>query len=93
MQLFINKISLTQFNSKRLQIPRLQLIAAQILPNLAQNIKKLTIQNIRSFNAWSSSSIVLHLSNDKGEYKGFLSSPVATIGEKNYHFTKNDVFY
>ena len=58
-----------------LTIPRLELIAAQMSANLAQNIKN-TLNNeiVRNFYAWSESTVVLHWLKDKGEYKVFVSN-------------------
>ena len=51
-----------------LTITRLELIAAQMSANLAQNIKNaINNQNVRNFYSWSDSTGVLHWLKDKGD--------------------------
>ena len=77
--------SKTRLAKRNLTIPRLELTAAQISANLAQNIKNtLNNQNARNFYAWSDSTLVLHWLRYKGEYKVFHSDQVAKIREHSY---------
>ena len=86
-----NKISQGLITSKsrlakrNLTIPRLELIVAQMSPNLSQNIKNaLNNQTVRNFYAWSDSIVVLHWLKDKREYKVFVSNRVAKVREHSY---------
>ena len=77
--------SKSRLAKKNLSIPRLELIAAQMTSNLANNIKNaLVSQNIRNFVAWSDSTVVLHWLRDSGEYKVFVSNRVGKIKQHDY---------
>ena len=63
-------ISKSRLAKRNLTIPRLELIAAKMSPNLAQNIKNvLNNQNVRNVYAWSDSTVALNWLKYKGEYK------------------------
>ena len=77
--------SKSRLAKKNLTIPRLELIAAHMSSNLAENIKNaLSSQNIRKFTAWSDSTVVLQWLRDLGEYKVFVSNRVAKIRKHDY---------
>ena len=77
--------SKSRLAKRNLTIPRLELIAAQMSPNLSQNIKNaLNNQTVRNFYAWSDSIVVLHWLKDKREYKVFMSNRVAKVREHSY---------
>ena len=70
---------------KKLSRPRLELVVAHMLANLAENAKtclsKLSVKNIY---AWSDSTTVLHWLKDNGEYKTFVSNWVSKIKGKRF---------
>ena len=65
-------------------IPRLELAAAQMVANLAENIRTyLPNHNIREVHGWSDSTVVLHWLRDSGCYKQFVHNRVSYINLKS----------
>ena len=51
----------SRLSKKQITIPRLELVAAQMVANLAENIRtSLPNHNIREVHGWSDSTVVLH---------------------------------
>ena len=65
-------------------IPRLELVAAQMVANLAENIRtSLPNHNIREVHGWSDSTVVLHWLQGNGSYKQFVHNRVSYINSKS----------
>ena len=61
-------------------IPRLELVATQMVENLAENIRtSLPSQNIREVHGWSDSAVILHWLQGNRSYKQFVHSRVSYI--------------
>ena len=70
---------------KNLSIPRLELVAAHMSANLAENIKIcLSKLNIREIYPWSDSTTVLHWLKDNGEHKIFVSKRGSKIKGRSF---------
>ena len=65
-------------------IPRLKLVAAQTVANLAENIKiSLPNDNIREVHGWSDSTVVLHWLQGNESYKQFVHNRLSYINLKS----------
>ena len=75
--LITNKSSLAR---KNLSIPLLELVAAHVSENLAENLKTcLNKLSVRKMYPWLHSTTVLYWLKDNGEYKTFVSYRVCKI--------------
>ena len=90
-----NKVSQGLITSKsrlakrNLTIPRLELIAAQILANLSQNIKNaLNNQNVKKFYVWSDSTVVLQWLKEK-DCRNWPEQPDITSNDESEIEKKN----
>ena len=64
-------------SKKQMIIPRLELVAAQMVANLAENIRtSLPNHNIREVHGWSDSTVVLDWLQDNGSYKQFVHNSI-----------------
>ena len=76
--------SKSRLSKKQITIPRLELVAAQMVANLAENIKtSLPNHNIREVHGWSDSTAVLHWLQENESYKQFAHNRVSCINSKS----------
>ena len=67
----------SRLSTKQMTIPRLKLVAAQIVANLTENIRtSLPNYNIRKVHGWSGSTAVLHWVQGNGSYKQFVHKSI-----------------
>ena len=63
--------------------PRPKLVAAQMVANLAENIRRsLPNHNIREVHGWSDSTVVLYWMQGNGSYKQFVCNRVSYTNSK-----------
>ena len=75
----------SRLTKKNLSIPRLELVAAHISANLAENVRAcLNKLSVREVYAWSDSTTVLHWVKDNREYITSGSNRVSKIKGKSF---------
>ena len=76
--------SKSRLSKKQMTIPRLELVAAQMVANLAENIRtSLQNHNIREVYGWSDSTVVLHWLQGNESYKQFVHNRAPYINSKS----------
>ena len=77
--------SKSRLAKQKLSIPRLELVAAHMTANLADNIKTaLTNLNFRNVFGWTDSTVVLHWLEKNGNYNQFVNNRADKIKGKDY---------
>ena len=75
--------SKSRFSKKQLSKPRLELVAAKMVANLAKKVGKPSPNNnIRKVYGWSVSTVVLHGLQSNGSYKQFVHNRVKYVNSK-----------
>ena len=75
----------SRLSKNNLTIPRLELVAMHMTPNLCKNIKySLEKQPVRKFYGWTDSSVALPWSRGSGTYKQVVSNRVNIIRENAF---------
>ena len=78
--------SKSRLSKKQLTMPTLELVAAQMVANLANNMQNsLPNYNIREVYEWSDRTVVLHWLQGNRTYKQFVHNRVKYINSKDAH--------
>ena len=85
--------SKSRLSKKQKTIPRLELVAAQTVANLAEKIRTSSPNhNIRDVHGWSDTTVVLLWLQSNGSYKAFVHKRVSYINSKleiNWRYVDN----
>ena len=66
----------SSLSKKQMTLPRLELVATQIVTNLAGNRTSLPNHNIRDVHGWSDSIVVLNQLESNEDYKQFVHNSI-----------------